>query len=74
MIQLPMSSLEGTKNKGPAIISAFAVTLTIAIFLLAARLYVRARILKRLWLDDLFITFGVVIITYSPTKLELKPH
>ncbi len=74
MTQLPVSSLEGTQNKGSALIAAFAVTLAIAILPLAARLYVRACILKRLWLDDLFITFGVVNSKLSSRKPELKSH
>lgn len=65
MTQLPASPPDGTQNKGPAIIAVFAVTLAVAILLLAARLYVRALILKKLWLDDLFTTIGVVRIEFT---------
>lgn len=63
MAQLPEFPPEGTQNKGPAII---------AIFLLTARLYVQARILKKLWLDDLFISISVVRIDLSKRTESLS--
>lgn len=71
MTQIPASLPKGTKNKGSAITAVFAVTLANAIILLAARLYVRARILKKIWLDDLFIIIGVVRTRSSRTSENL---
>ena len=62
MSQLAASPPEVTQNRGSTIIAVFTVTFSIATLLLSARLYIRARVLKSLWLDDLFIIIGVVRI------------
>ena len=74
MTLLPASALDGTQDKGPAIIAVFAVTLAVAILLLAARLYVRARILQKIWLDDLFTIIGVVRIKFSGRSQKQKQY
>lgn len=61
MAQLAASS-EGTQNKGSAIVAVFAITFSIAILVLATRLYIRAHVLKQLWLDDISIVVSVVRI------------
>ena len=47
-------------NRGPEILITFSSTLGIALILLCLRLYVRARIVRKLWWDDLFIAFSFV--------------
>ena len=59
----PAASPPGvTQNRGSTVIIVFTVSFSTAILVLAARLYTRARVLKSLWLDDLFVVIGVVRI------------
>ena len=53
------------QSKGPAIIATTCVFISLATFSTACRLYVRGGIMKKLQLDDLFITLAVVRLVPS---------
>lgn len=49
------------QRRGDKLIVINAITMALATLLVAARLYVRSYIFKRLWWDDLVITIAMVI-------------
>lgn len=67
---------EGDKNAGPKLEAVYGLWLFIAFILVNLRLYVRARILKKLWWDDFFLLLGVVRtpIEYCITECLLRVH
>ena len=48
------------QNRGLTLFATYTATMAVAAVLVAVRLYVRARMLKKLWWDDLFVTIGLV--------------
>ena len=48
------------QNKGPALVTVVVVTSAIAIVLTILRIYVRAKIVRKLEWDDLLIVLGMV--------------
>ena len=50
----------GDVNRGGSIIALQAVTVSVAVILIALRLYVRARIVHALAWDDFFIVLALV--------------
>lgn len=48
------------QNRGLGLVAVYTATMAVAAVLIAVRLYVRARILKKLWWDDFFVTISLV--------------
>lgn len=51
---------EGDKNTGTQREVVYGLFLSIAIILVTLRFYVRARMVKNLWWDDIFLLLGIV--------------
>ncbi len=47
------------QDRGAGLVALYAATMAVAAILVALRLYVRKFILKKLWLDDLFMVVGL---------------
>ena len=52
--------IDGDVNRGGSVIALQAVTISVAVILIALRLYVRARIFRALAWDDFFIVLALV--------------
>jgi hypothetical protein len=59
---LPPPSLGGDPNRAPTLIAVSVISLGIALLLVALRLYVRVKIIRKVWWDELFIVLGLVRI------------
>lgn len=55
----------GDENTGPVQEAVRGLFLSIACVLVILRLYVRARMVKKLWWDDFFLLLGLVRVTQS---------
>ena len=59
---------DGNISRATGFIIIFAITHAIATILICLRIYVRARILRALALDDLFIVLALVV-SYYPLEI-----
>ncbi|KAL2045315.1 hypothetical protein N7G274_002398 [Stereocaulon virgatum] len=58
---LSPSSLGGDPNRAPTLIAVSVISLGIALLLVALRLYVRVKIIRKVWWDELFVVLGLLI-------------
>ena len=52
--------LGGDRDKSPALVAVSAISLGVALVLVALRLYVRVTIIRKVWWDEFFIILGLV--------------
>jgi branched-subunit amino acid permease len=57
-----------TQNRGPTIVAAICAVTAISTVFAIARLYVRARVMKKVHYDDYLIVFSVVSLYFDNTE------
>ena len=62
---VPLGPLPPNQNRGPAVLGVDLTFAIVAVLLVCTRMYVRARIVKSIGLDDLFIVLATVRLVRS---------